>query len=132
MGRAQIAIVVSQLLLVAGLSSESVWAGDQITAAEASSHVGRRETVCGRIVGAKYASSTRGQPTFLDFGRPYPNSLFTVVVWGSDRAKFDTPPETLTGTSVCASGTIELFRGRAEIIVHDPAHLTAGTGNERR
>jgi len=59
-----------------------------LTAAEAKNHVGETATVCGKVVSARFASKSKGQPTFLNLDEPYPNHIFTVVVWGSDREKF--------------------------------------------
>jgi hypothetical protein len=58
---------------------------------DAASHVGENATVCGIVASAKYAASSRSQPTFLDLDAPYPNSPFAAVIFGSDRAKFGTP-----------------------------------------
>jgi hypothetical protein len=100
-------------------------AGKRIGAADAAQHVGEEAVVCGSVAGAKYAARTRGQPTFLDFEKPYPGEVFRVVIWGSDRAKFKQPPErTYAQQSVCVSGRIQLYRGAPEIIVRDPAQLS--------
>jgi hypothetical protein len=74
----------------------------------AANHVGETATVCGTVASANYAAGSRGSPTFLNLGKPYPNHVFTAVIWGSDRPKFGT-----------------LFRARPEVILHDPAQLTS-------
>jgi hypothetical protein len=63
----------------------------QLTAAEAAKHVGEYAKVCGEVVSTKYASSSRGQPTFLNLDKPYPDHIFTIVIWGDNRSKFDQP-----------------------------------------
>lgn len=93
-----------------------------LTPEEASTHVGRVETVCGIVASAHYAERTHSQPTFLNLGEPYPNQVFTAVIFGSDRAKFG-QPETLQGKNICVSGKIELYRGKPEIILHDHGQL---------
>jgi hypothetical protein len=93
-----------------------------LTPNEASQHVGENATVCGLVASATYAVQSRGQPTFLNLGKPYPNQVFTAVIWGNDRAKFGMP-EQLRSKEVCATGDIRLYRGKPEIIVHDPAQL---------
>jgi len=94
-----------------------------LTPDEAPGHVGENVTVCGIVVSATYAPQSRGQPTFLNFGEPYPNQVFTAVIWGSDRAKFQKPENALRGKQVCATGVIQLYRGKAEIILRDPKQL---------
>src|SRR5271169_5047290 len=65
----------------------------KLTAAEAKEHFGDNATVCGEVVSTRYAASSKGQPTFLNLDKPYPNQIFTVVIWGSNRSKFKTPEE---------------------------------------
>jgi DNA/RNA endonuclease YhcR with UshA esterase domain len=90
---------------------------------EAAPHVGENATVCGLVASATYASRSNAQPTFLNLGKPYPNQIFTAVIFGQDRSKFGTP-ETLRGKQVCVTGEIRLYRGNPEIILTDPKQLT--------
>jgi hypothetical protein len=91
---------------------------------EAAKHVGENVTVCGLVASAKYAAQSRGGPTFLDFGKPYPNATFTALILGGDRAKFGTPEKALQGRQVCVTGSIQLYQGRPQIILSDPKQLT--------
>jgi hypothetical protein len=100
-------------------------AGTALTSAQAGEHVGERATVCGIVASTRYLAKSKGQPTFLNFDQPYPRQVFTVVIWGSDRAKFGAPETTLMGRQVCATGTIESYRGMPEIIARDPGQLAA-------
>ncbi|HXW25578.1 MAG TPA: hypothetical protein VEK73_12615 [Xanthobacteraceae bacterium] len=90
---------------------------------EAASHVGESATVCGLVASATFAARSNGQPTFLNLGKPYPDQIFTAVIWGSDRSKFGSPETALKGKNVCVTGDIRLYRGRPEIILHDPKQL---------
>ena len=54
---------------------------------EAGKYIGQHKIVEGVIVGTNYASTVKGQPTFLNFNMPY-KGYFTCVIWGSDRPKF--------------------------------------------
>jgi hypothetical protein len=75
------------------------------------------------VASAHFANRTTGQPTFLNLAKPYPNQVFTAVIWGSDRSKFGTPETSLNGKQVCVTGRIELYRGKPEIVVHDTNQL---------
>jgi hypothetical protein len=97
--------------------------GATIGPEDAAAHVGENATVCGVVESAHFASRSRGQPTFLNFGRPYPNQVFTALIWGSDRSKFDEPENTLQGKRVCVTGTIRLYRERPEVILSNPDQL---------
>ena len=97
-----------------------------IAAENALNYVGQTGTVCGTVASVRYAVHTKGQPTFLNLNRPYPNQIFTALVWGRDRAKFLEPPETCyRGRKICVTGRIVEYRGKAEIIVKDPSQITA-------
>jgi hypothetical protein len=87
-----------------------------ITATEASKHVGEHATVCGIIASEHTATSSRGTPTFINLDKPYPNQVFTILVWGDERASIGQIP---TSGKLCASGLITLYRGAAEIVLHD-------------
>jgi hypothetical protein len=91
---------------------------------DAAQHIGQNATVCGVVASTKFDAHLRSQPTFLDFGKPYPNHVFTAVIFGVNRARFGTPETTLQGKRVCVSGTIRAYRGRPEIVLDDPSQLT--------
>lgn len=91
---------------------------------EAASHVGENATVCGLVASATYATQAPTAPTFLDLGRPYPNQIFTAVIFGSDRAKFGEPEISLRGKEVCVTGEILLYQGKPEIMLRDPKQLS--------
>jgi len=122
-------------LVVAGLiASTAGWAAaaDSLSPAEAIGHVGQRARVCGDVVSARYASGADGQPTFLNFGRPYPNQDFTAVIWGRARPAFPYVPESLRGQMVCVHGLVTTYRGTAQIVVSDPSQIERQDGKQRR
>lgn len=92
----------------------------KLTTAEAKDHVGERATVCGQIVSARYADRSKGQPTFLNLDKPYPNEIFTILIWGENRPKFGEPETKYRGARVCATGVIKNYRGIPEIEASDP------------
>ena len=48
----------------------------------AAGHIGEIATVCGVVVSAEYEANEQNQPTLLDLGKPYPNAIFTAVIYG--------------------------------------------------
>ncbi len=96
---------------------------DCVTALDAKNYVGKKVSVCGRVVSATYASRTKGSPTFLNLEKAYPNQIFTVVVWGSDRGKFGTPESDFRGKTIKVTGSVELYRGSPEIVVKEPSQI---------
>lgn len=95
-----------------------------ISAIEARNHIGQRATVCGNVASAHYAASSRGNPTFINLDKPYPNQVFTVLIWGSDRPRFGQPDQSLRGKHVCITGTIGSYRGTPEIIAQNPNEIS--------
>ena len=111
-------------LLIAVLYSCSALAG-QYTAQQAMDHVGENATVCGTVVSPKFASKSKGKPTFLNLDRPYPNHIFTVLIWGTDRPKFGEPEIELADRRICAHGLIAVHKGRVHIIATESSQITA-------
>ena len=107
-------------LLGLALSLAGSAQAETISASEASAHVGAVATVCGVVASTKYADDANGQPTFLDFGRAFPNQLFTAMIFGKDRAEFGVPEATYRGSQICVTGTVEMYRGKPEINVRNP------------
>jgi hypothetical protein len=105
-----------------------VWAlpasSSTLTPMQASTHIGERATVCGVVASSHFAARSRGNPTFLNLDRPYPNQIFTILIWGSDRGKFDAPETEYQGRRICVTGDIRDYRGVPEIIATEPTQIS--------
>jgi hypothetical protein len=112
--------LVATLIFVARLLP----AADSIPAAQAKDHVGESATVCGKVADTRYLDSSQRQPTFLNFGNPYPKHTFTAVIFGPDRAKFGKPEETYRDKEICVNGKIENYNAKPQIVVNDPKQIT--------
>lgn len=110
--------IVRFLNVVAALAAASALfvQGPTISASEASRHVGEHETVCGEIAGEHIASNSRGTPTFINLDKPYPNQVFTILIWGDNRADAGHLPDS---GKLCVTGTIAQYRGTPEIVLRD-------------
>lgn len=115
--------VAARLVLFFSCATLGISAQHTIPAAEAAKHVGEKATVCGVVASASYASRSKGQPTFLNLDKPYPHPIFTAMIWGEDRPKFDQPEVRLRDKRICAKGTISLYEGVPEIVLRDPEQL---------
>ncbi len=112
-------------LVILFVVSSFCWAGGKrISAKDASAYVGQTVTVCGYVASTKYAYRSKGQPTFLNLDKPYPNQIFTALIWGSNRPAFGAPETTYSGKNICVSGLIKSYRGIPEIIVSSPAQIS--------
>jgi CHAT domain len=99
---------------------------ERLAADVARRHVDEDAKVCGFVAQARYAEASNGQPTFLDFGQPFPNEVFSAVIWGGapERAKYQDPPDVLfVRREVCITGRIELYADKPQIVVRNPAQL---------
>jgi hypothetical protein len=95
-----------------------------ISAADAGHFLGQERTVCGLVASATFASESRGQPTFLNLDKPYPDHIFTIVIWGTDRSRFSVAPEhAYRYKRVCVTGRITAHKGKPEIIVTSPVQI---------
>ena len=120
MNRKRKILVLSILILAFAVS---VSAQETVSAVDAAKFIGQQKTVCGTVASAHQAIRSKGQPTFLNLDKPYPHQVFTVLIWGSDRGKFEQPPETLSGKEICVTGMIQSYRGRPEIILKDSSQI---------
>jgi DNA/RNA endonuclease YhcR with UshA esterase domain len=88
---------------------------------DAGSHIGEVACVSGRVL---RVFVSRASNTFLDFCADYRDCPFTSVVFSSDREKFG-DLQTLRGRQVEIRGSVTLYNGRAEIIIHGPDQIRA-------
>lgn len=102
---------------------------DAITWGQAFAHVGEVATITGPTISAVYASDSRGQPTFLNIGKDYPNpDRFTVVIWGYDRDNFPFAPEMeYDGKAICVTGLIETYEGIPQIVAETASDIEVVT-----
>jgi DNA/RNA endonuclease YhcR with UshA esterase domain len=110
-------------LILCFLVPTATYCQKKLSAAEAKDHIGETATVCGNVEGTRYATSTRGQPTFLNLDKPYPNQIFTVVIWGSNRSKFGRPEAEYKDKRICVTGRITEYRGTPEIMADEPRQI---------
>ncbi|MCI0719387.1 MAG: YHYH domain-containing protein [Acidobacteria bacterium] len=94
-----------------------------LSAAEAKDHIGETVTVCGKVVSARYAAGSRGSPTFLNLDKSYPEPVFTIIIWGSERASFGQPEGEYYGKAICVTGRVENYQGTPEMVVADPRQI---------
>lgn len=88
----------------------------KLTTGEAAKHVGEHATVCGTIASERIASGSRGQPMFINLDKPYPNQVFTILIWGEDHPNVGNLPH---DGKICATGIIKEYKGVPEIELRD-------------
>ena len=112
------------LCLVALLTSALCAKVATVSVDQAKRAIGTFATVCVVVASSYYAKKSRGKPTFINLDKPYPNHIFTVVIWGEDRKKFKKDIEKrLLSKSLCVRGLIGEYRGVPQIAVSEPKQL---------
>jgi hypothetical protein len=96
--------------------------GQTLTASQAKSHEGENATVCGVVASERTATSSRGEPTFINLDAAYPKQVFTVLVWGDDRKNVGELPD--VGSHLCVKGQITDYHGVPEIVVKSSGQLS--------
>jgi DNA/RNA endonuclease YhcR with UshA esterase domain len=112
-----ILFIAALVLLVGKASAQTV-----IPAKEAAKHIGETVTITDKVYGGKLFSNTN--MTLLDLGGTNPNQTLTIMIPGTDKAKFKGSPEVdYKGKDITVTGKIIDYKGKPEIIVTDPAQL---------
>ncbi len=101
------------LPILVGLLALPVFAQKKYSPSEAKDHFGETAIVCGEVVSTRFADSTKGQPTFLNLDKVYPNQIFAVVIWGNNRSKFVPPENDYKGKRICFTGKVTAVRWTA-------------------
>jgi DNA/RNA endonuclease YhcR with UshA esterase domain len=93
-----------------------------ITPGDAGNHVGEMVTVCGEV---GRIENEKLQPIFIKLYQQLNTRNFTIVIYPSDRPKFDNPPvHSYFGKNICVKGMIKTYHNEPEIILHDPSQIT--------
>ncbi len=99
-------------------------AADTISPEDAINHIGKQATVCGNVASTHFSTRSKSRPTFINLNRPYPNHIFTVLIWGSDRRNFPASPENYyRNKRICVTGIIQQYKGMPEIIARTPSQI---------
>ncbi len=98
-------------------------AADPIPAAQAAAHMNETGTVCGKVVGTRFLENSERKITFLNFDKAYPDTPFTAIINGEDRAKFGKPEEKYLNKDLCVTGKIIEYNKKPEIVLTEPAQV---------
>lgn len=107
------------LAVIAILFLTVVAQADTITPRDALANVGESTTVEGVV---SQVSSTESGTTFINFGGRFPNHIFYGVILRSNADKFR-DMHGLEGKTVLINGTIELHKGKPQIILRNPDQI---------
>ena len=119
--RFTIVLLLAIMLLIA---PACLPAAESLTPEAANAHAGETRTICGKVANTYYSRFVKDKPTFVNFGRPYPNHVFSIAILGANRDMFENAPEDFfTGKSLCVTGLIETYDNKPLIVVRDKMQI---------
>jgi len=88
-----------------------------IDAKDGAQNIGKKVTACSKVYGVKSLENV----TFINLGGKAPNSPMTIVIFAKDVKNFKPSIEELyNNKNICVKGTVEDYKGKAEIVVSSP------------
>jgi len=91
--------------------------GQTIPLDSAKFYEGKTITICSKVIDT-YVSKHEDETTFINFGKPYPNNSFTVVIYAKDLDNFKySPTNYLKGKVICITGKITIYKDKPQMIV---------------
>lgn len=96
----------------------------QIGTSQVKYFFGETATVCGQVVATKYKINGKSDPTYINLDKKWPETVFTLMVFGKDRINFSYKPEEfLTDKKICVTGKVGEFNGTPQIIATDETQI---------
>ncbi len=56
-------------------------------------------------------------------GGKFPNHSFTLMVWGKDLHKYDTPLQDLSNQLIATTAKVNLYKSRVQITIRKPRYI---------
>jgi len=91
----------------------------EVTPRQTSQYIGEQATVVGTVA---QVSRSRGGTTFINFGGRFPNHIFYAVIFKKNSGQFSNIGR-FEGKQVAITGTIELYKGKPQIILVAPSQI---------
>lgn len=89
-----------------------------VTVNEAANRIGEQLCVCAKVAGT-HVTKGKSKVIYLNLEKPYPNSVFTVVIFEKSAENFDyNPIEFLKNKFVCVTGKVTSYQNKAQMVVN--------------
>jgi endonuclease G len=96
----------------------------QVATSQARYFIGDETTVCGVVVATRYKPNGKADPNYLNLDKPFPDVIFSTIVFGKDRINFTYKPEEyLLNKKICVTGRVGDYQGTPQIIVTGPHQI---------
>ena len=108
------------LIAIGLFYSISSFASNEVPIDSIQNYIGKSVTVCSKVYGIKAFEKV----TLLNVGAKFPESPLTIAIMEKDKANFPFSVDSMyNGKSICVTGTVQLFKGKAEIVVSKPGEI---------
>jgi len=105
------------LIILTSICLQQISFAQTVPLDSVTNYEGKTITVCSKVQ-STFVTKGEKKTTYINFGKPYPNTTFTVVIFEGDLTKFKyTPSEFLREKNVCITGKVKIYKGKPEIIV---------------
>lgn len=105
------------LLLITSICLWQISFSQTVPLDSVTNYEGKTITVCSKVQ-STFITKGEKKTTYINFGKPYPNTSFTAVIFEGDLANFKyTPSDFLKEKNVCITGKVVIYKGKPEIIV---------------
>jgi endonuclease G len=95
---------------------------------QAKYQIGAKATICGTVVDAKYVEKSGN--TFMNLDRRFPNDIFSISVWKTDRVNFSYEPEKLLlNKQICVTGMVRDNNGKASMSISNEKAISLLDGS---
>lgn len=91
-------------------------------AVQAKSLTGKTLSICGTVVSTKY--SEKSGATFINLDRKFPNQIFSIVIWKTDKDNFSYDLSTLEGKTICVHGLIQDYNGTTTVYAKNEKEIS--------
>lgn len=110
---------LSTLILLMATASISK-SQTSVTTKQVVNYVGKTVTLCDSV----YSSRALDNISLLNLGGKFPKEIITMVVFKSDRTKFEKEPvEIYNNKRICITGKVTLYKDKLQIVVNDPKQV---------
>lgn len=111
------------LLCATVIYSCHLWAQNTISTDSLSYYKGQFIRVCATVTGT-HVSTGKSETTFINFGEPFPNNSFSLVVFQKNAETFSyKPAEFLENKNICITGRVKMYKGKPEISINNEKQI---------
>lgn len=91
-----------------------------VSITEVVNYVGKEVTLCDSV----YTARAMDNISLLNVGGKFPKEVITVVIFKSDRSKFEKEPvELYSNKRICITGKVTLYKDKLQLVVNDPKQV---------